>query len=145
MEHVSTLEQYGPVGVIAVIFAGVIVVLWTEYKKQRDRNEALLLSQEKERGEWTKQRIELGQDYERKIREGLESMQEELREERKANREHEDKVREGFERVVVGLRDGFEKMMEGLGEEIAKGNDAHVTVLQKFYDRFVGPSSRGRY
>jgi flagellar biosynthesis/type III secretory pathway M-ring protein FliF/YscJ len=145
MEQLSTLEKYGPVGVIAVVFAAVIVVLWAEYKKQRNRNEKLVEAQEKERGKWDVDRAELSKEYERKIREGLEAMQEELRAERKSNREHEDKVLERFEVMVKALRDSFEKMMEELSEEIAKGNDAHVAVLQKFYDRFVGPSARGRY
>lgn len=145
MENLSTLEKYGPVGIMAVLFAGVIVVLWTEYKKQRTRNEKLIEAQEAERSSWKLERAGLDKDYERKIREGLEAMQEELRAERKSNREHEDKTLERFEAMVKALRESFEKMMEELSTEIAKGNDAHVAVLQKFYDRFVGPSARGRY
>jgi hypothetical protein len=124
----SALAQYGPVGVIAAIFAAVIVVLFKQLRSEaRDRiddHKKFAESQAK-----TDTQIEtLRTEYERKHREVVEGYAQTMREERKANRAHEDEVRKEFA-----------ELMETVSAEAAKSSDAVVAVLNKFYDRFVGP------
>lgn len=152
MEHVSTLEKYGPVGTIAVIFAVVIIVLWNEYKKQRDRAEKMAAERQEaqdardlDRATFGKERVELRAEYERKFREMLDTQLKELRDERERNRSHEDAIRKDFFGYNTEARREFVVLMEKISDEVAKGNEEYVAIFQKFYDRFVGPSARGRY
>ena len=87
---------------------------------------------EKERGQWAIEREAMRTEYERKHRELAESYAETASAERNANRSHEDLVRREFA-----------ELMEQVAAEGGKASQALVDMMQKFYDRFVGPS-RGR-
>ena len=71
-------------------------------------------------------------EYERKHRELVEWHSNAVREERESNREHEELVRREFS-----------ELMERVAVESGKTSQALVDMMQKFYDRFVGPP-RGR-
>jgi hypothetical protein len=129
----SALAQYGPVGVIAAIFAAVIVALFKQLRGEtRDRIEDHKKSAESQ-AKHDVQIETLRADYERKHREVAEGYAQALREEREGNRAHEDEVRKEFA-----------ELMETVSAEAAKSSDAVVAVLNKFYDRFVGPRGRNR-
>lgn len=121
----STALQYGVLGVVALAFAWAIIHL---FKTMRTDAKAM----EVERGKWTAEREALRAEYERKHREVVENYAGSLREERDANREHEDLVRKEFA-----------DLMDRVALESGKSSQALVNMMQKFYDRFVGPS-RGR-
>jgi hypothetical protein len=87
---------------------------------------------EKERAQWAVEREAIRTEYERKHRELAESYAETLREERDSNRAHEDLVRKEFT-----------DLMEQVAAESGKAAQALVDMMQKFYDRLVGPT-RGR-
>lgn len=127
------LSQYGPVGVIAAIFAAVIVVLW---KQHRDEVKARIEDHKQQAGVQAKHDVQietLRTEYERKHREVVEGYAKALREERDGNRKHEDLVRREFA-----------ELMEAISAEAGRSSDAVVTVLNKFYDRFIGPGRNGR-
>jgi len=133
MEQASALSQYGPIGLVASIFALVIVVL---FKQLRDEAKARIEDHKKHAEEQAKALVRdeaLRGEYERKHREIVESYAQALREERESNREREDLVRREFA-----------ELMETVSAKAAESSDAVVTVLSKFYDRFVGPRDRRR-
>jgi hypothetical protein len=124
----SLLSQYGVVGVIASIFAAVIVFL---FKQLREEAKARIEDHKKiaeERAKHDVEREALRTEFERKHRELVEVLTQDLRDEHKANRAHEDEVRKEFA-----------ELMETVSAEAAKSSDAIVSVLNKFYDRWVGP------
>lgn len=135
MEQTSALSQYGPIGLIAAMFATVIVIL---FKQLREETAARIADQKAQAEERTKSALEqekLRTEYERKHRELVEDYAKTLRDERDQNREHEDAARQEFA-----------ELMEKVATESGKASEALVAMLQKFYERFVGPGGRsGRY
>jgi hypothetical protein len=128
----STVLQYGILGVVALAFAWAIIHLFKTMRADHAAAKADEKAMEKERGQWAVEREGLRTEYERKHRELVEQYAESVREERNANREHEDLVRKEFA-----------DLMDRVAVESGKSSQALVNMMQKFYDRFVGPS-RGR-
>jgi len=128
----STAVQYGILGVVALAFAWAIIHLFKTMRADHATAKADEKAMEKERGQWAVERETLRTEYERKHREVVEQYAESVREERDANREHEDLVRKEFA-----------DLMDRVAIEGGKSSQALVNMMQKFYDRFVGPS-RGR-
>ena len=122
----STAFQYGVLGVVALIFAYAIVHLFRTMR-------ADLKAMEEERGKWRTEREALRTEYERKHRELVESFAQAVREERDTNRAHEDQVRKEFA-----------ELMERIATESGRASQALVAAMEKFYDRLVGPTARGR-
>lgn len=129
--------QYGVLGIVALAFAFAIIHLFralradaalaSEREKEWAKKEAEL------RAELARREADLRSEYERKHRETVENYTQLVRNERAENREHEDRVREEFAEI-----------MEKVSAEANKSSDALVNMLQKFYERLVGPG-RGRY
>jgi hypothetical protein len=128
----STALQYGVLGVVALAFAWAIIYLFKTMRADNASAKADAKAMEVERGEWAVAREVMRTEYERKHRELVESYADVLREERDTNREHEDLVRKEFA-----------DLMDRVALEGGKSSQALVNMMQKFYDRFVGPS-RGR-
>ena len=139
----STALQYGVLGIVALAFAFAIIQLFKTMRADHATAKADASQMEKERGQWAIEREALRTEYERKHRELVESYAETarkereactqaLREERDSNRAHEDLVRKEFA-----------DLMERVAIESGKASQAIVDMMQKFYDRFVGPA-RGR-
>ena len=129
MEPVTTQAwQYGVLGVVALVFGYAIIHLFRALRADQAHARALVAEHTGERGEWAAEREALRTEYERKHREVVESYAQALREERDANREHEDSVRREFS-----------ELMERISQESSKSADATVAILSKFYERFVGP------
>lgn len=131
--------QYGILGVIAFVFAGVIVYLFKRYErreKRLDAERALIVKERaewqavtaKERADWQAERVEIRAEYEMKHRIIIEQSAKELREDRDAAREHEDLMRREYA-----------ELMENVAAEAAKSSAATTAVLDKLYERFVGP------
>lgn len=131
--------QYGVIGVMAFVFAGVIVYLFKLYNgrmvtslEERRKDTAAMEIERKdwavERAGWEEDKEKLRADFERRLREHVEMMAREYRAERETNRAHEDQVRKEFA-----------DMLEGISNEAAKSSTALVQMLDKFYERFVGP------
>lgn len=136
--------QYGVLGVVALAFAYAIIHLFRALQASAARDAEREKEMQKERGEWAvresswraelqRKETEIRAEYERKHREVVEQYAQLARNERADNRTHEDRAREEFAEI-----------MEKVSEEASKSSDALVNMLQKFYERFVGPS-RGRY
>lgn len=121
----DTAIQYGVLGVVALVFAYAIVHL---FKAMRTDTKAM----EAERTKWGVERETIRTEFERKHRELVEDYAEALQKERDSNRAHEDLVRKEFA-----------ELMEQVADEGGKSSQALVDMMQKFYDRFVGPT-RGR-
>ena len=125
----STAVQYGVLGIVALAFAFAIIHLFKAMRKDHEAAKADEKAMEKERGGWAVEREALRTEYERKHRELVEQYAESLREERDANRAHEDLARKEFA-----------DLMEQVATEGGKASQALVDMMQKFYDRFVGPT-----
>lgn len=133
MQFETKAWQYGVLGVVALAFAYAIIHLFRELRVEAKRNEEATRLIAKERAEWQVQAAKLDADYERRVRELAEQHIRLLADERKINREHEDE-----------LRREFAEILEKAEAEQTKTADKLIEMLQKFYDRLVGPS-RGRY
>lgn len=121
----SEFVQYGVLGVVCLIFAYAIIHLFKTIRADAK-------AQAEERDKWADEREAMRVEHERKHRELVESYTQALRAERDGNRGHEDEVRREFA-----------ELMERVSTETGKASDALVSMLQKFYDRLVGPA-RGR-
>lgn len=128
----STAVQYGVLGVVALAFAFAIIRLFMMMRADHAAAKADAKAMEEERKQWAVEREALRTEYERKHRELVERYAATAREERDSNREHEDLVRKEFA-----------DLMEQVATESGKASQALVDMMQKFYDRFVGPP-RGR-
>jgi flagellar biosynthesis/type III secretory pathway M-ring protein FliF/YscJ len=126
--------QYGVLGVIALAFAYAIIHLFKALRADAAERLAAERAMEKERSTWATEREEIRTEFEEKHRVLVEDYNKKSAAEREENRRHEDQVRKEFAEI-----------MERVAEESSKSSDAVVEILRKFYDRFVGPSSRGRY
>lgn len=134
--------QYGVLGVVALAFALAIVHLWRAMREDHKERAAEAKSREAERAEWAAREMRLRQEletkeadlraeYERKHREVVDHYAQLAKAERREGREHEDRAREEFAEI-----------MERVSVEHGKMSDALVNILQKFYERFVGPRPR---
>jgi hypothetical protein len=124
----STAFQYGVLGVVALAFAWAIIYLFKTLRADHAAARADEKTMEKERGQWTVEREGLRTQYERKHRELVEWYAGQAREEREANRAHEEFVRKEFA-----------ELMERVAAESGRSLHALVDMMQKFYDRFAGP------
>jgi len=134
--------QYGVLGVVAVLFAWAIIRLWRDNLQIHETRSNELKAITEERTSWTAERIrivetndtklaELRAEYEEKHREILEHYQNALKEDRDAMREREDQIRHEFD-----------ELMETVSARAHDSSKAIVEILNKFYDRFVGPRPR---
>jgi len=128
----STAVQYGVLGVVALVFAYAIIHLFKTMRADQAASKAEAKAMDEERKQWAVEREGLRTEYERKHRELVERYAEAEREEREEGRAREDIVRKEFA-----------DLMERVATESGKASQALVDMMQKFYDRFVGPS-RGR-
>ena len=147
--HVSAQDawQYGVLGVVALVFGYAILHLWRTSRADLKSMEAERLEVAKdrsaERAAWQIERhnlhtaneiklAELRAEHEERHRELVEDFAKELRADRDASRAHEDQARREFA-----------ELMERVSDDSVKSAEKIAQMLQKFYDRFVGP--RGRY
>ena len=128
----STALQYGVLGIVALAFAFAVVQLFKIMRTDHAASKADAVAMEKERKKWAIEREAMRLEFERKHRELVESYAEAASDERASNRAHEDLVRKEFA-----------ELMEQVAEEGGKSAQTLVDMMQKFYDRFVGPT-RGR-
>lgn len=129
MESVTTQAwQYGVLGVVATVFGYAIIHLFRALRADQQEARAAVAAREKERADWAVEREAIRGEYERKHRDLVEGFTQALREERDANRQHEDTVRREFS-----------ELMEQISAESSESAEAIVRILNKFYDRFVGP------
>jgi len=129
MEQVTaTALQYGVLGIVALAFALAIIQLFKTMRADHAAAKADAKVMEEERKQWAVSREALRAEYELKHREIAKGYAETLREERDSNRAHEDLVRKEFA-----------DLMENVAMEGGKSSQALVDMMQKFYDRLVGP------
>lgn len=144
--------QYGLLGIAAFTFAAVIVYLFKFYNKRERRWDDERKAFEEERRLWARKeekweadeekrekdleaaQLRLRSEYEEKHRALVVQYAQAVKEERDANRLHED-----------GVRRELGEMMEAVSDKAAESSQALVDLLQKFYDRFVGPRSRAHH
>lgn len=130
------------IGTITVL-ASVIAYLFKLYVSRNREVAEATLAMIKERNEWAIERAqlvanaevqeqELRADYEKRWRELIERYDDIVSRDHAENRRHEDQVRKEFADI-----------MERVAAESARSSQALVTMLQKFYDRWVAP--RGGY
>lgn len=133
----SQWSQHGITGVIAFIFLVGVIALFKMYVSRIDRADEThrKLNEEhiRERGEWTRQMAEMRADYEIKHRQVADQYAAELRKHYEDNREHEDAVRKAYSDNLNAIAGDYTQSL------------AQITrVLDKLYERFVGPRARGR-
>lgn len=116
--------QYGVVGVIAVVFAYVIIALY----KRSEAKDARLVD---ERIEWAKKEPQMRAEFEAKHVAALVEYAKQLQELRESAQAREDLIRKEFS-----------DLMEHVSEEATKTSEATINVLHKFYDRILGPKAR---
>lgn len=126
------------IGALAAVIgtlATVVAYLFKRYERRDDRREKMITDErkamDKERADWAVERERLRAEYEERANELSVQYANALREEHKLARDHEDAVREDFAAI-----------MERVSQEASKSSNALVDMLQKFYERFVGPRSR---
>jgi hypothetical protein len=131
--------QYGVLGVVCFVFGFAIIYLFRHNVRRERRAELERKALIEERKDWDAERASLKAahdleianlrtEFEKKHVDRLDNYTTELREDRDAAREHEDQIRVEYA-----------QLMEGVSAEHTKASEALVKVLEKFYDRFVGP------
>jgi TATA-binding protein-associated factor Taf7 len=133
-----TAWQYGVLGVVALVFGYAIIHLFKALRADQASIRASDAAREKERSDWAvereswaTERESIRADYEHKHLQLAETYARIARDERAENRTHEDLVRKEFA-----------ELMEQVSSEASKSSAALVDMLQKFYDRLVGPRRR---
>jgi hypothetical protein len=125
----------GALAAVIITLAGVVAYLFKRYERRDDRREKAIVEERKtmdeERAAWAIEREKLRGDFEAKHAELSDDFANALREEHKLARDHEDEIRAEFAAI-----------MERVATESGKSATALVEMLQKFYDRFVGPRTR---
>lgn len=129
--------------------AGVVAYLFKRYERRDDRREKAIAEERRamdaeraswakeretwkaERETWETEREEIRADYEANARQLSERYAQALREEHKIALDREDAVRAEFATIMANVE-----------AQAAKASQALVEILNKFYDRFVGPRSR---
>lgn len=135
--------QYGVLGVLALVFALVIRHL---YAKNNEDTKAF----EKERAQLredahkreAEHKIEIAKvqaEADRQIREAAERYAELLRADVKESRAREDIHLAREDRI----RGEFSDLMEAIASKAAEASDATKQVLDKIYERFIGPRKPG--
>lgn len=128
-------QQYGPIGVVALIFLLGIVSLFRLYVKRIDRaddtHRKLTEESLKERADQQRILADTRAEYERKHREIAEQYAAEIRKVYEESRAHEDAVRKQFS-----------DMLTTLASDQARSMGDIARVMDKIYERFVGPRAR---
>lgn len=126
----STLD-YGVLGIIGVVFALAIVFLFRLFLKREDKRDAEHETMVKERASWELQEAKIRGECDAKIAAISDKYAQALREVHADAMKREDEIRRNFA-----------DMMDNVAAEASKSSAALVAMLQKFYDRFVGPTRR---
>jgi len=135
--------QYGAIGVMAIIFLYGIIALWRRSEKRDEKMDAERARMIAERETWVTQRtlfeqriedakLEMRAEFDEKHVAIVERYDELFRQEREANRGHEDAVRREFAEIV-----------EAMATQATESASATLTVLNKLHDRVLGPRRRG--
>jgi hypothetical protein len=135
----SAAFQYGAVGVIALVFAVAIVILWRHLLKREDKLDGERELMTKERASWEAREIQIRAEGAAQLAK--------LREESAAqNTALMEKFAQDMRALFVeqqlredAARREFAEIMEGVEQQAKESSDALIAILQKFYDRFVGP------
>lgn len=143
-------DKYGILGIAVFVFAGTIMYLFrllttaqnarvlqcdSEKKERIAEREGWILERSKfeiERQSWELERETMRAGFESKHRDVAEKFGREIRELNKDALDREDAVRREFA-----------DLMESVSQRAEKTSEANVAVLNKLYDRFVGPRRRG--
>lgn len=120
----SVAFQYGVLGVVALVFAYVIVAL---YRRGEKKDEKII----EDRSAWAAKEQGLRADYEARHSAALVEYAKQLQDLRAAGQDREDAIRKEFS-----------DLMEHISEEATKTSNATIDVLHKFYDRILGPKVR---
>jgi F0F1-type ATP synthase membrane subunit b/b' len=128
-------QQYGPIGVVALIFLLGLISLFRLYVKRIDRaddtHRKMTEEHLKERADWQRLQADMRADYERKHRENADQYAAELRKVYEESRTHEDSVRKEFS-----------DMLNSMASDQTRSMGDIARVLDKIYERFVGPRAR---
>ena len=125
-----------PILIIAVVsLATVVAFLFKYYAKRQADSELLYRRREEEifqeRLTWTREREAIRTEFEMKHRTMLEGQVKMMAELHEESREHENTARREFA-----------ENMELVASKASEASEKIAAVLDKFYDRFVGPRRR---
>ena len=134
MQDVATPSQ--PYIIAAVIALATVIgylfkLLINKLERGNDEKLVLIAGRDAERTEWAKEREGIRADFEEKLREVAEEYALNMKAIHDDARKHEDEVRREF-------ADLMDQVTAKAGEQ----SQSIVAVLDKFYDRFVGPRPR---
>lgn len=125
---------------------GVIVYMFKRYERREDRRDKAITEERAamnaERTQWKIDREKMAAEHDAELETAraeyeaaraqlAQRFSDALRDEIKTARAHEDAVREEFATII-----------ERIDAQATEASKALVEMLQKFYDRFVGPRSR---
>jgi len=116
--------QFGILGIVALVFAYVIVALYRRSEAKEEKINA-------DRIAWAAKEQALRTEHEAKHVAVLVEYAKTLDELREAGQVREDMIRKEFS-----------DLMEHIAEEATKTSNATIEVLHKFYDRILGPKAR---
>jgi hypothetical protein len=124
----DSVLQYGAIGAIALVFAIAIIVLYKQSLKREDKLDAEREAMIKERKDWEIQEAKLRSEYDQKLAAASEKYAAAITELNAKAQLREDTTRREFAEI-----------MEHVDEQAGKASAALVAMLEKFYNRFVGP------
>ncbi len=123
--------QYGAIGIAAIVFALAAVILWRHMTAREDKWSAEREAMIKERAAWDVTEAKIRKECEERIAALIQANQQQMRNDHAALLQREDDVRKDFA-----------EMMEKITIKQGEASTAVTAVLEKFYDRFVGPRPR---
>lgn len=135
----SAAFQYGAVGVIALVFAIAIVILWRHLLRREDRLDGERELMVKERASWEAREIQIRAEGDAKLLKLREEFQAKSTALTEKFAQDLRALFEAQQRREDAARREFAEIMEDVSKQATESSQALVTMLQKFYDRFVGP------
>lgn len=127
----SKAFEYGVVGIVALVFALAVIVLWRHMLARENKMIAEREAMIKERKDWELQEAKIRLECQERINAAQKMQLEQILALQVSAQKREDDVRKEFA-----------DMMEIVETKGAEANAAVAAVMQKFYERFVGPRPR---
>lgn len=124
----DSVLQYGAIGAIALMFALAIIFLYKQSLKREDRLDLEREAMVKERKDWEMTEVKIRAECDQKLAAAAEKYANAIDQLNAKAQLREDTTRREFAEI-----------MESVDEQASKSSAALVAMLEKFYNRFVGP------
>lgn len=135
--------QYGAVGVAALVFAVAVVILWRYLIAREDKISVERETMVKERASWELQEVKIRKECSETISVVQKQCADQVSALQKQQIDQVVALQLAAQKREDDQRKDFADMMEMVETKGAEANAAVAAVMQKFYERFVGPRPRG--